>query len=44
MKGLTPDQRVIAVTKRQPEYGKPFGDYVNAVASRSRIAPTPEMS
>ena len=38
MRGVTPDQRVIAATKRQPEYGKPFGDYVNAVASRSRIA------
>lgn len=38
MQGVTPDPRVIAATKRQPEYGKPFGDYVNAVASRSRIA------
>ena len=38
MRGVTPDPRVIAATKRQPEYGKPFGDYVNAVASRSRIA------
>jgi lytic murein transglycosylase len=38
MRGVTPDQRVIAATKRQPEYGKPFGDYVNAVASRGRIA------
>jgi membrane-bound lytic murein transglycosylase B len=38
MKGITPDPRVIAATKRQPEYGKPFGAYVNAVASRGRIA------
>jgi len=38
MKGVTPDQRVIAATRRQPEYGKPFGEYVNAVASRGRIA------
>ena len=38
MKGVTPDRRVIAATQRQPEYGKPFGDYVNAVASRGRIA------
>ena len=30
MRGVTPDARVIAATKRQPEYGKPFGDYVNA--------------
>lgn len=38
IKGLTPDQRVIAATRRQPEYGKPFGAYVDAVASRGRIA------
>jgi membrane-bound lytic murein transglycosylase B len=38
MKGVTPDQRVIAATKRQPEYGKPFGDYVNAIANRRRVA------
>ena len=38
MRGVTPDQRVIAATQRQPEYGKPFGDYVNAVANRRRIA------
>src|SRR5580704_7931663 len=36
--GFTPDVRVIAATRREPEYGKPVGDYVNAVASRSRIA------
>src|SRR5262249_21757294 len=36
-KGVTPDDRVIAATKRQPEYGKPFGDYVNAVANQRRI-------
>jgi membrane-bound lytic murein transglycosylase B len=38
MKGITPDQRVIAATKRQPEYGKPVGDYVNAIVSSRRIA------
>jgi len=37
MRGVKPDPRVIAATKRQPEYGKPFGDYVNALASKSRI-------
>ena len=37
MQGVTPDQRVIAATKRQPEYGKPFGDYLNAVANKRRI-------
>jgi len=38
LRGVTPDQRVIAATQRQPEYGKPFGDYVNAVANKRRIA------
>ena len=38
LKGVTPDQRVIAATKRQPEYGKPVGVYVNDLASRGRIA------
>jgi lytic murein transglycosylase len=38
MQGVTPDPRVIAATQRQPEYGKPFGDYVNAVASNARVA------
>lgn len=37
MAGVTPDQRVIVATKRQPEYGRPFGDYVNAVANKRRI-------
>ena len=38
MRGVTPDKRVIAATKRQPEYGKPFGDYVNAIVSPDRLA------
>jgi lytic murein transglycosylase len=38
MKGVTPDPRVIAATKRQPEYGKPVGDYVNGAVSARRIA------
>lgn len=38
MRGVTPDPRVIAATKRQPEYGKPFGDYVNAIVNKRRIA------
>src|SRR5215510_4803210 len=37
LRGVTPDQRVIAATKRQPEYGKPVGDYVNAIVSNRRI-------
>ncbi len=36
--GFTPDPRVIAATHREPEYGKPVGDYVNSVASKSRVA------
>jgi membrane-bound lytic murein transglycosylase B len=36
--GLTPDPRVIGATQKQPEYGKPVGAYVNAVASTERIA------
>jgi membrane-bound lytic murein transglycosylase B len=31
--GVTPDPRVIATTKKQPEYNKPAGDYVNSIAS-----------
>jgi len=38
LNGVIPDPRVIAATKRQPEYGKPVGAYVNDIASRSRIA------
>ena len=36
-RGITPDPRVIAVTKREPEYGKPIGEYVNSIASPSRV-------
>ncbi len=36
--GFTPDVRVITATHREPEYGKPIGEYVNAMASKSRIA------
>jgi membrane-bound lytic murein transglycosylase B len=38
LRGVTPDQRVINATQRQPEYGKPVGDYVNAIVSNRRIA------
>ena len=31
--GVTPDPRVIATTKKQPEYNKPAGAYVNSIAS-----------
>ncbi len=36
--GLAPDPRVIAATQRQPEYGRPVGTYLNAIASTARIA------
>ena len=38
MRGVTPDARVVAATKRQPEYGKPFGAYVNSIVSADRLA------
>ena len=31
--GVTPNPRVIATTKKQPEYNKPAGDYVTSIAS-----------
>lgn len=37
MKGVTPDPRVIGATKKQPEYGKPVGDYINTIVSAGRI-------
>jgi peptidoglycan lytic transglycosylase B len=36
--GVTPNPRVMAVTRRQPEYIKPAGAYVNSIASRERAA------
>ncbi len=38
MRGVTPDPRVIAATKKQPEYGRPVGDYINSLASAGRAA------
>src|ERR1700682_1808990 len=38
MRGVTPDPRVIAATKRQPEYGKPVGNYVNSIVSAGNIS------
>jgi len=38
MKGVTPDQRVIDATRRQPEYGKPVGDYVAGIVSDRRVS------
>jgi lytic murein transglycosylase len=37
LKGVMPDPRVIAATKRQPEYGKPVGAYINDIVSQGRI-------
>ncbi len=36
-RGLMPDARIIAATKREPEYVKPVGDYIAAIASKPRI-------
>ncbi len=36
--GVTPDPRVIAATKRQPEYGKPVGAYIASLVSPANIA------
>lgn len=36
--GVTPDPWVIATTKKQPEYNKPAGLYVNQIASPSNAA------
>jgi membrane-bound lytic murein transglycosylase B len=36
--GVASDARVIAATRRQPEYGRPVGVYVNSIASGERIA------
>jgi lytic murein transglycosylase len=37
MKGVTPDPRVIAAAKKQPEYGKPVGAYINGIVTLGRI-------
>jgi membrane-bound lytic murein transglycosylase B len=37
LNGITPDPRVSAATKRQPEYGKPVGAYINDIVSAGRI-------
>lgn len=36
--GLQPDAEVIALTKRQPEYGKPLGAYIADAVTPSRVA------
>jgi lytic murein transglycosylase len=36
--GFAPDARVIAATRREPEYGKPVGLYIESIASKSRVA------
>jgi len=38
LSGLTPDARVLGAMQHAPEYGKPFGAYVDAMASTSRLA------
>ena len=36
--GVTPDARVLGAMQHAPEYGKPFGAYVESIVSPSRIA------
>ena len=36
--GIAPDPRIIAATRREPEYGKPVGAYIASMASPVRIA------
>lgn len=36
--GLSPDPRVLALDRNQPEFSKPVGDYVNATVGASRVA------
>ncbi|HEX5377205.1 MAG TPA: lytic murein transglycosylase [Phenylobacterium sp.] len=38
MAGLTPDPRVASLDTRQPEFAKPFGDYIKGVVTADRIA------
>ncbi|NWG23989.1 MAG: lytic murein transglycosylase [Pseudorhodoplanes sp.] len=35
--GVTPDPRVMSLTKKQPEYGKPVGEYLAGMVSKDRI-------
>lgn len=37
LQGLTPDPRVIAADRRQPEISKPTGDYIRAAVSEDRV-------
>src|SRR5687767_5649813 len=34
---LTPDDRVVAADRRQPELSRPIGDYINGAVSAARI-------
>jgi peptidoglycan lytic transglycosylase B len=36
--GVTPDARVLGAMQHAPEYGKPFGAYIESIVSPSRIA------
>lgn len=36
--GLTPDPRIGALDTRQPEFAKPFSDYIKGVVSEDRVA------
>ena len=36
-RGVDPDPRVMQLTRRQPEFGKPFGDYLASFTTAARI-------
>src|ERR1700682_2121160 len=36
--GFAPGARIVAATRREPEYGKPVGAYVSSAVSPARIA------
>jgi lytic murein transglycosylase len=42
--GLSPDPKVVALTKKQAEFSKPIWDYVNGSVSGARIARAQQMS
>src|SRR3954467_11425874 len=39
---VTPDPRIMPITRRQPEYGMPAGKYVNSLASADRASRGPK--
>lgn len=36
-RGVEPDPRIMPITRRQPEFGKPFGDYLASFTTAARV-------